>query len=109
MSHRLILFRDREMRLTVFITPRRVSPPVKKVFCLLEILTVACSKVKLRETHFCYLMPGHLIELPFAGTESIAHTVGITNSYIEEVSLPCCLIMGDCSLRHMTEVIELMT
>ena len=54
-------------------------------------------------------MSGYHRGLILSRSNLLHNTVGISFGNIEEVSLPCGLIMGAGSIHHVTEIIELMT
>ena len=47
--------------------------------------------------------------LSFIRTKDLTYQVGILDSYIKEITLPCCTIMSNGSFIQMTAIIKFMT
>ena len=108
MSHRLILFRYRLMRLAVFIRTAGMSPLVKEEFCLIQVFLLPRYQIELGKRHLGNLMAGHTDLLSGTGAYLTAYAVGITDSDIQKITLPGRLVMSNGPLYHVSQIIELM-
>lgn len=88
MSHRLILFRYRLMRLAVFIRTAGMSPLVKEEFCLIQVFLLPRYQIELGKRHLGNLMAGHTDLLSGTGAYLTAYAVGITDSDIQKLRFP---------------------
>ena len=109
MSHSLILFHYRFMRLTVFIRTGSISALVQKEFGLIQIFLLPCYQVQFGKGHFGNLMSRHTDLLSFACTYLPAYTVSITDSDIKEITFSGSLVMRNSTFYHVSQVIEFMT
>ncbi len=85
-----------------------MSSFVEEILGLVEIFLVAGDEIEFRQGHFRYLMPRYACHLAWIVADFAADAVGIFDGYVEEVAFAGGLIVGDGSLHHVPEVVELM-
>ena len=101
MSHSLVLLYHWLMGLTVSILTCRIATLVKKIFSLIEILSVTCGKIQSGKSHLGDLMTGDFCHLSVTISYLSAHTVGILHCDIKEISFPGSLPVRHGSFHHM--------
>ena len=106
MSYGFVLFDDRLVGLAVLVASRGVAALVKEELGKVEVLLLSRHCIEFGQCHFGYLMSGYIDLLAFAFTYFIIDTVGITDGYVEKVSLAGCLVMGNGAFDHVAQIVE---
>ena len=107
-SHGFILLDNGFVCLTVFVRAAGVTTLVEEEFSLVEVFLVSGDQIKFGKCHFGNLMSGNTDLLPFACTYLTTYAIGVLDGDVEEVFLPGCLIVGDGTFHHVSQIIELM-
>ena len=108
MSYSLILLENRLVSLAVLVCTCCVATFVKEELGLVEVLLLSCNKVKLSKSHLSDLVARYAYYLVCAVTDLAAYAVSVSDGDVKEVALSCSLVVCDCTLYHVTEVVELM-
>ena len=81
---------------------------VQEKLGFIQIFLVSCRQVKPCQSHLGNLMSGYAHQLSFVRADFAAHAVGITDGDVQEVALPCGLVMCHGAFHHVAKVVELM-
>ena len=104
----LLLLHDGQMGLRILVAPRGVAAFVEEVFGHVEILLLAGDHGELGQRHLGNLVSGHTLHLSLAAAYLADDAVGIGPCDVEEGLLSRSLIVGDGTLHHVAQVVELM-
>ena len=108
MAYSLILLQNRLVSLAVLVTTLGITALVEEELGHIQILLLSGHGVQLGQCHLCNLMSGYADHLIRTVANLTAHAVSILDCNVQEIALARSLIVGYCTLNHMTQVIELM-
>ena len=108
MSDGLVLFDDGLVSLRILMHDGGLAAIVEEELCLVEVFLVASDEIELGKSHLGNLVTRHHTSLSGIGSHLAADTVGIADGDVEELTAARGLIVGDGTLYHVTEVVELM-
>ena len=106
-TYSLVLLYDGLVSLRILVGAGGVATLVEEELRLLEILGLTRHKVKFCQSHLGNLMTGHTHLLIGTFANLAANAVGVGTRDVEERGLARGLIVGDGTLDHMTEIVEL--